>query len=227
MLFQRLGVFPRPRSMSRKRAPFRARWSDTVRMLRVELRHLQAVASVMDVDAWSGLANGKIRADAKTLSPAVLLRCRCAVGLLVIPADGFLDWKDNVRAIGLTLKALRAASAYRVMPGNACYAPWIQAEGGGRSAPPPEARPQPQPEPVRPSVPLVDAALLVATFALLGGYDVTLIGGTSQLLTDRVAYRGAYRAAARAVHPDRCGRDETRFKRLQAAAAILDRHHGV
>jgi hypothetical protein len=50
--------------------------------------------------------------------------------------------------------------------------------------------------------------------------------GWVQIKNERDSYGAAYRAAAMKLHPDRGGKHED-FVKLQAAATILDKHHGA
>jgi uncharacterized protein (DUF58 family) len=47
-----------------------------------------------------------------------------------MPCDRYEDWKDNLRAIALSLEALRAVDRYGVTRGNEQYRGWTQIGNG-------------------------------------------------------------------------------------------------
>jgi len=49
----------------------------------------------------------------------------------------------------------------------------------------------------------------------------------SWILEKREAFNTAYKIVAQKLHPDKEGGDEEAFKKLQTAADVLKRHHGV
>lgn len=110
----------------RKRAPFKSRWEATLRLLDGELARSHAWDSVLEVDVaerWWSPSTGRPRADAPVRSPGVILRFDKhfrdgRVEGYVFPCDTFLDWQDNVRAIALTLEALRAIDRYGASHGR-------------------------------------------------------------------------------------------------------------
>lgn len=124
--FRPLTKFPVEKTAKRKRSQFSAEWRKTLLELEVELRALQARNVVFQVDVIEGdlRRDGMLRADAKVRSPAVVLSFDSKHGPLSYPCDQFSEWQDNVRAIALSLKALRAVDRYGVTRRAEQYTGW-------------------------------------------------------------------------------------------------------
>lgn len=206
--FRPISSFPNRRpSYSRKRSPFRATYGSTLQLLESELHHLRATSVVIqaDCEATEIRRDGHLRADARLRSPAVILSFCSPKGPLSFPCDTYVDWQDNVRAIALSLQSLRAVDRYGVTRGNEQYKGW--------------AKLPPADEPKTPDVAnIVDAVRIIAELAAV---DQRTIRDSMD------AYRSAYRRAATMTHPDVNHGDSTKFVRVQQAAAILDKWHGV
>jgi hypothetical protein len=109
-------------------SPFRASWSSTVEILADELRHLRASRVVLEIDMTEAdfRNDGLPRANARAASPGVVLSMDVpgSVGHLRYEVATFDHWQDNVRAIALGLRALRAVDRYGITKRGEQYAGW-------------------------------------------------------------------------------------------------------
>jgi hypothetical protein len=185
-------TWPGPQPRSRQRGPFRAAYSDTLRLLEKELRHLAAKNIVVQaaVDERDIRQDGMLRSDARPKRPGIILSFDSKHGPLSYPCDTYSAWEDNLRAIALALEALRAVDRYGVTRRAEQYRGWQQ-------LPPPESR--------NPSA--SDATLVLAQ--ILG-----------RPVEAYATIDAAIRDAELRTHPDRGGNPEL-FKRVQWARAIL------
>lgn len=113
--------YPKTESRDRRRAPFKTPWSTTLSDLDLELRNLFASEAVIEVDMDERqIARSTMRpkADAQFRTPGVVLQFERGGELLIFPCDTFSDWQDNVRAIMLTLNALRMMERYGTTSGR-------------------------------------------------------------------------------------------------------------
>lgn len=178
-----------------KRSPFDAPWSSTLTLLSRELEAVNARTRVLQMAFRERdlRIDGKPRATAKPEHQGVIISFEIrGVGALQYPCDTFDDWQDNIRAIALSLEALRKVTRYGVTRRGEQYAGWRQIEGVRRA----------------PVVPLHEAIRLVR---LHSGIPVD-IGGAE---TER-----AVRRALRMTHPDLGGTTET-FQLVTEAAKAL------
>lgn len=110
----------------RKSSQFSATYGDTLEILDKELSFLDARMIVLQVD----LEENQIRNDgipyakSKPKSPAVVLSFDSKFGQLSYPCDKFLNWEDNLRAIALSLEALRKVDRYGVTKRAEQYRGW-------------------------------------------------------------------------------------------------------
>jgi hypothetical protein len=204
--FRPLEAWPGERTRVRKRAQFRAKFSDTVDRLERELHKLGArnVVIQADCDPSEIRLDGMLRSGAKLRGPGVILSFDSKVGPLSYPCDRYLDYQDNLRAIALSLEALRAVDRYGVTRRAEQYRGWAKLPGPGPSANGHES--------------LENAAAFIARNSV--SYT------REEVLSAADLFRDAYRQAAAKLHPDRNGGDDAAFKRLQAAREILEAHHG-
>lgn len=114
------------------RSRFQQTYSDTKRILLFELEKLNAVSSSVQIEMFINREDlrldGALRASAKPYKHGVVLsfsiitgRIKNATGefinqvkTLSYPCDQFDDWQDNLRAIALSLEALRKVARYGV-----------------------------------------------------------------------------------------------------------------
>ncbi len=135
--FKPLHQWPGPRELSRKSGTFRADWVNTLDMLEYELGRLRAkdiVIQLEDPEAIKGIRNdGSYRMVSRSYfrtKACVVLTFDSPKGSISMPCDRYEDWKDNLRAIALSLEALRAVDRYGVTRGNEQYRGWTQIGNG-------------------------------------------------------------------------------------------------
>ncbi|MEI9975073.1 MAG: hypothetical protein WDO73_25285 [Ignavibacteriota bacterium] len=99
-------------------APFTVPYDKTLRELERELKHLQA----RDVLIQAYLADRQIRIDGwpraneRPSAPGVILTFGTAGGTLSFPCDTYAHYESNIRAISLSLTALRGNRSIRRYP---------------------------------------------------------------------------------------------------------------
>lgn len=197
-----LGTWVEPVTDPRPASPFRADWSSTVELLDRETAALGAGAVVLQLDVGEAdiKLDGMLRANARPAFPGVRVSFDSSYGPLMYATDRYMDWRANVRAVALSLSALRAVDRYGVTRRGEQYRGW-QALGAGP----------------RPVVPLTAETAAQLLSAEAGGHPTP-----EHVLADRKARAGAYRRAIRDHHPDRGG-DPATFRRLTEARDLLDR----
>lgn len=184
-------------STARSRAQFRVDFSATRDLLKFELEKLKAGNAVIEVGAKEFIAGGMPRQ--KTIwHPGVVVSFDCTQGQLVYPAERFTDWRDNLRAIALSLEALRKVDRYGVTQGGEQYQGW---------------------KPLREPPETDDDAFESAQDAIhwLAGESSIFL---SALHPDEQSMRRAYQIVVHRVHPD-AGGDAAKFRKLQKAKALL------
>ncbi len=191
--------------VTRNRQPahrFRAAWQDTLDLIGKETAALGARVVVIQVDVAEGdlRRDGMLRANAKVGFPGVRVSFDSRHGPLTYATDTYTEWRANVRAIALSLQALRAVDRYGVSKSGEQYRGWAAIESGS--------------EPL-----MSDAAARFIAQQAGGGFE------PADVLGDLEVRARAYRAAARRLHPD-AGGDPEDFKRLGAARRLLDETAG-
>lgn len=196
MTFRPLAAWPGAATKRRKRAPFRAGYNATLKLLDAELRHLKAAAVVLQVALREDeiRLDGRPRAGSRPSHPGVVLSFESAHGPLSYPCDAFEDWEDNLRAIALSLEHLRAVDRYGVTKRGEQYRGWT-------ALPPP---------------PTPAAAAMTPTAAAVFLHEHS----GRMPITGAEERKAAYRAAAMKLHPDRGG-DAALFASLQKAREVL------
>lgn len=200
-----LGLWDRPTTDPRAGSGrFRASWDDTINLLVTEVEHLDGDLIVVQVDADPSdlRRDGMLRARAQVRFPGVKVSFQSKHGPLTYATDAYEQrwsgdmpgWQANVRAIALSLQALRAVDRYGVTHTGEQYRGWsaIAAKAAEDTLTPDEARRV-----------LADAA----------GVDPT------SLITSEAITR-AYRAAARTAHPDAGGNADV-FRLVGKARDVL------
>lgn len=127
---------------------FKASWSDTQELLRREAEHLGARQIIIEaaVREQDIRQDGMLRAQARPAHQGVaviLTRTRhgrdMRLQARLVGAEGGsrpgrdVDWKHNVRAIALTLEALRRVERYGTTPSSEQYSGFLQLPAGGRT----------------------------------------------------------------------------------------------
>jgi hypothetical protein len=195
-----LGLWTGPVTRNRPGCRFRAAWADTLELLGRETEKLGARLVVIQVDADEGdvRRDGMLRATARVGFPGVRVSFESRHGPLTYATDRYDRWRDNVRAVALSLEALRAVDRYGVSGSGEQYRGWQQIEAE------PHTR-----------MTAEQAAEFVAAHAG-NGYVPAEVMALAEVRAR------AFRAAAGKLHPDRGG-DPEQFRRLTAARALLDR----
>lgn len=179
----------------------------TITELKRELAHLGAEDAVLELDLTERdiRLDGWPRSDARSRSPRVVLSLpRTRHGPLRYGTDRYDRWEDNLRAIRLSLEALRAVDRYGVTRRGEQYAGW--------KALPPAAG-------ASVTVTAHEAADILASHA--PGFTA------EDVLAHPWDFEGAHRMARKATHPDRNAGDQRRWDEVERAAEVLRRHHRV
>lgn len=204
LVFEALTSWPYP-TVDIVSAPFRAKWTDTRRLLLHELDQLDVDVAVVELDLAPGnlRQDGEIRANARPQSGRARLSFTSRHGPLQYACDrydgtynGLQPWQSNARAIALTLQSLRAVDRYGALLGGEQYA-------GFRALP---AAPAPA---------FTDVDSAFRWTAAQAGQPL-----------DQTTPRKAYRAAARRLHPDTGGSPDDwavldQARQLLTAAGVL------
>lgn len=134
--FRPLGQWTDPETERRRGAHlFKASWDDTLALLETEIGYLDVTGPVViQVDAPEGMIrrDGMLHARARVGHPGVVISFESKFGPLRYATDayerwysyGVDSWKANVRAIALTLKALRDLDRWGVSKRGEQYTGW-------------------------------------------------------------------------------------------------------
>lgn len=130
-LFRPIIAWPGKMIEARKRATFRSSYQSTINLLKRELEALGANSVVIQLALMPQdiRQDGLPRANAKPSHPGVILSFDSSHGALSYPTDRFDAWEDNLRAIALSLQALRAVDRYGVTRRGEQYRGWNQLPG--------------------------------------------------------------------------------------------------
>ena len=187
----------------RQRSRFKAAWSATLTQLGSEVEKLGASMVVLEMDTTDQQIrrDGMLRAAARVDSSSVRVSFESRYGPLQYATDTFDHWQDNVRAIVLSLEALRAVDRYGVSRRGEQYRGWNAIDS-------------------KPAVMTVEqAAEFISHWANNGRFPAT------QILTDPEVRDRALKAAALRAHPDRGGDNDT-MGRLSLARELLKKRNG-
>jgi hypothetical protein len=191
-----LGPWTRPET--RHRAPasrFTASWSDTMNLLTSEIEKLGlrgAIAVQVDVERGDIRLDGMLRANAKVRHPGVVVSFDSRFGPLSYATDAYTTWQANLRAIALSLQALRAVDRYGVTRSGEQYQGWRAIEAG-------------QPH----GFASADEAL-------------RWLEQQAGVEPNKVGWRALLRVVSAKLHPDRNGGDRAGWDRLDAARQVLE-----
>ncbi|AJW38548.1 heat shock protein DnaJ [Rhodococcus sp. B7740] len=195
--------WPAPRTEQPGPSPFSAPWRSTLQLLDRELRAIgsgnrPATAILQIAMREQDFRNdGLPRANAVPKHPGVILSIESSKGPLSFPCDRFTHWQDNLRAIALSLEALRKVDRFGTTP-NAEQYTGFRAIGSASSTP-------------TESTAQALRALELIAFPDTDGVDPSGIASS-----DRIK-----RLAKAATHPDRTGGDSNAFQRVQDLIKIL------
>lgn len=200
-----LGLWDRPVTNPRAGSGrFRASWDDTIALLVAEVEKLDGDLIVVQVDADPSeiRRDGMLRARTKVDFPGVKVSFQSKHGPLTYATDAYEQtwgqdmpgWQANVRAIALSLQALRAVDRYGVTHTGEQYRGWsaIAAKAAEDTLTPDEARRV-----------LADAS----------GVPASALSSTEQI-------NRAYKVAARTAHPDAGGNADV-FRLIGKARDVL------
>lgn len=132
--FRPLDHWPGERTRGRLRAKFKVSYERSLYLLEMELQKLRAKNITVQVD---GLKLSDIRNDGWPRSSwtpgrysesGVIVSFESNKGAMSFPCDRFTTWQDNIRAIALSLEALRTVDRYGVTRGNEQYRGWARLE---------------------------------------------------------------------------------------------------
>lgn len=181
-------------SYDRRNSPFDSTYPQTLDLLERELNHLNAQNIIVqaEVDLGQVRNDGWLKSNAAVRGPAVILSFSRQKEEFSYPCDTFNHWQANIRAIALSLEALRKVDRYGVTSNGQQY------QGFKRLVAPDS----------------IDVrAAAVAILAALSGRAISASPSTDEV-------DAAYRAAAKRCHPDvSAGKND--WARLQGAVAML------
>jgi hypothetical protein len=128
--------WPDPPTPNRRRAPFKASESATMALLERELRMIGAKYGVLELVLDSGgiRLDGQLKARANPTHPGVILNLETRHGPLRYACDTFSHYTDNIRAVALTLEALRKVDRYGSAKRGEQYRGWAQLPPGDQPA---------------------------------------------------------------------------------------------
>lgn len=169
----------------------------------------------VDADPVHFKKYGGLFADARTNTPRVLLTFELPdVGSMVYACDTYIDFEDNLHAIGLTLERLRLVASYGATTGHQQYQGFKRLPGAGGTS---EAREL---------TPKEAAALVVAFDTAFAQFDAAVRRSIEDnVLGSADVARRVVLNALKATHPD-TGGDAGAFADVQRARAVLVKHHG-
>jgi len=204
----------------REESKFTSSYSDTVTDLERQVAHLRGKHVIVRVDVLPGAfrLDGRLRADAKAMSPAVEVLFETAKhGDMRFRCDRFVrgvatanrggqsvrkmteDWQHNLRAIAKTMENLRAIDRYGSMRDEQYTG--FKALPAGRAMP---------------------ASHMTAdeAWSIIGSYQSRPIA-EFRARHDEGELTRAYRSAQAANHPDRRGGDRALWDQVEQAARVL------
>lgn len=203
MIDARFRPLDRPAKLPMERARFDSKYQQTLDLLETELRHLGAHS----ITILAGYRLEQIRNDgwprgsaSQPAHPATEVHFTSRKKQLAFKCHRFSRFEDNLRAIALSLEALRKVDRYGVSDQAQQYSGWAQLPAAGESDS------------------LQKAVTLIVSLAGEGH-------SRERVLAEAGAATAAYRAAAKLVHPDtNPGAPRSGWDALQAAKEQLDAH---
>lgn len=194
-----------------KRSAFRQTYLNTKELLQKELSYLDVYDGSVEIEMFLHpnqiRQNGNLRQDARPYKEGVKLnfllimsrfvdkntgKNMCRTKMLTYPCDRFDSWQDNLRAIALSLEALRRVERYGVFKFQDVVARLALSSASGK---------------------LSDRDTALHFISEHSGITLQQLGDDSVL-------KAAYFAAAKKLHPD-AGGDGEDFHKLQDAKRIL------
>jgi hypothetical protein len=116
---------PKPKCAYRH-SPFRSTLSTTLNLLAREIRMLNGkqIVVMLDIRERDIRLDGLPRADARIGEPCVALSFESKWGPVRMVTGEYRTWQDNLRAISLSLEALRSVDRYGVSKSGEQYRGW-------------------------------------------------------------------------------------------------------
>lgn len=194
-------TWPGAPTKNRRESLFRAKYGDTLELLDRELEKLRATEIVLQValEPREIRLDGKPRADAKPSHPGIILTFKTKDGPHSFPCDTYTTWKDNLRAIALTLEHLRAIDRFGVTKRGEQYAGWKQLPPAGREMT---------------GMSIEAASQILARHAHSDE-------SCDDILASSVCRESAYKKAVIRTHPDKTGGSDSAFIEVQRAVEVL------
>ncbi|WP_206489300.1 molecular chaperone DnaJ [Rhodococcus sp. KRD162] len=196
--------WPAPPNKTPGPSPFSAPWRSTLQLLDRELRAIgtgnRPATAILQIAMREQdfRLDGLPRANAVPTHPGVILSIESSKGPLSFPCDRFTHWQDNLRAIALSLEALRKVDRFGTTPNAEQY---TRFRAIGSAASPPSQS----------STKGARRALELIAFPETDGVDPSGIGSIDRLK----------RLAKANSHPDRNGGDSTQFGVVQDLIKVL------
>lgn len=196
----------------RQTTRFSASWKETEQLLVEEVDRLNGRALVIEVDVREQdlRLDGTLRANAReAATPAVVVAFETTKhGPMLYRCDTFTapyrsqgpDWQHNVRAVALTLQALRAVDRYGATDTGQQYT-------GFKALPSGHAMPAP-------TMAKDDAVRLLHRVSQLGA-------DSSQTIPQNWSLEAHHKKARARAHPDRHDGDQTLWDQVEQAARTL------
>ena len=137
--FRPLEQWPGERTKWRTVGNFRSSYVQTLDLLEFELSKIKARAGsvIIQVDSLTladirndGWPRGNWSPPSRALC-GVIVSFESPKGSISFPCDRYFAWADNLRAIALSMQALRAVDRYGVTRGNEQYRGWAKLEAPG------------------------------------------------------------------------------------------------
>lgn len=200
--FVPIETWPQERTKFRQSSPFSVKYAKLLDDLEGEVKKLGA----RDIVVQAGIKRDDIRNDgwprggAVFYEPGVILSFLNRKGEeIAFPCDTYNNWQANLRAISLTLTALRSIDRYGVSKHAEQYKGWKKLPAA--------------PKRMAPN----DALMFIALHG----------NGSADMRPNREGFPMVYRIAAKKLHPDNpaTGNHE-QFVRLQQAAEVVKEAYG-
>jgi hypothetical protein len=216
--FKPIAGWPGPMTQDRRSSIFGHKTSvgSTIRLLRHELRQIDAGEPViaMALKESQIRRDGYPKSDARPEHPGVILSFdkrgpKGTSSRLVYKCDTFNHWHWNVRAIALTLEALRKPDRYGVLTAGEQYAGNRMLTAGGTTT----------------TMGVQEAAQYIARFATRDSPERPA-AVAENLISQGLNVDFYFRMAAVKLHPDRGGTNE-QMDLLTKAKQTLKAHHGI
>lgn len=203
-------------SIGKAPTQFKAKWGATLELLDREIGALKGRDVVIEIDVRETdlKLDGTLRANARPTSNAVVLAFESKHGPLLYRCDRYVcnyygqgpDWQHNVRAIALTLEALRAVDRYGATETGQQYA-------GFKALPAGTAMPA--------SRMTREQAAEVLERVAIGDEGDLRERSVQRILDSPELARQVWREARKVAHPDRRGGDHSVWDLVEQAAKVL------